>query len=205
MTETASPVCYANLSVHRFTGDELCARLDDLARLRIEVFRAWPYLYEGDMAYEREYLKRYAGAETGTIIAAVHGDNIVGAATALALNEEADYVRAPFVQAGMPTAEIFYFGESVLLPAYRGHGVGVEFFRQREAAARAFGRMACCFCAVQRPDDHPRKPVDYVPLDSFWRKRGYEKRADLVSSFTWLDIGAAQPTAKPMVYWLKRL
>ncbi len=33
------------LTVVRRTGDPLAAGLDDLARLRIEVFRASPYLY----------------------------------------------------------------------------------------------------------------------------------------------------------------
>lgn len=205
MAEPSSPVCYAGLGVHRFTGEELQARLDDLARLRIEVFRAWPYLYDGDMAYERGYLRRYAKARTGTIIAALDGEAVVGAATALALDEETEQVQAPFRAAGLDMAEIFYFGESVLLPAYRGHGIGLEFFRQREAAALAHGRRICCFCAVQRPDDHPMKPAGYRPLDDFWRKRGYEKQHGLVSSFTWRDIGATEPTAKPMVYWLKRL
>lgn len=193
------------IRVVRFTGEQMRARLDDLARLRIEVFRAWPYLYEGSLDYERRYIARYAQARTGTIVVALDGDSVVGASTALALDEEADYVRAPFMQAGMDTAQIFYFGESVLLPRYRGHGIGVTFFEQREAAARAFGYPLCCFCGVQRPDDHPMKPADYVPLDAFWGKRGYVKRPDLVASFSWRDIGDAAETAKPMVYWMKDL
>lgn len=205
MSESSSPVCYAHLSVYRCSGDELRARLDDLARLRIEVFRAWPYLYDGDMEYERDYLQRYAKAKTGTIIVAADGEAIVGAATALALEEEADYVRAPFVAAGLKTSEIFYFGESVLLAQYRGHGLGVAFFEQREAAARAHGFRLCCFCAVQRPDDHPLKPKDYTPLDAFWSKRGYTRQPQLVSSFRWQDIGDTEQTAKPMVYWMKSL
>ena len=35
------------------SGDQIDAALDDLARLRIAVFRAFPYLYHGDMEYER--------------------------------------------------------------------------------------------------------------------------------------------------------
>jgi GNAT superfamily N-acetyltransferase len=193
------------IRVVRFTGEQMRARLDDLARLRIEVFRAWPYLYEGSLDYERGYIARYANARTGTIVVALDGDAVVGASTALALDEEADYVRAPFVQAGMDTAQIFYFGESVLLPRYRGHGIGVKFFEEREAAARDFGYPLCCFCGVQRPDDHPMKPADYVPLDAFWGKRGYVKRPDLIASFSWRDIGDAAETAKPMVYWMKDL
>ena len=41
------------------TGDSVGAVLDDLARLRIAVFRDWPYLYDGDPAYERDYLRAY--------------------------------------------------------------------------------------------------------------------------------------------------
>ncbi|WP_298724450.1 GNAT family N-acetyltransferase [uncultured Ferrovibrio sp.] len=193
------------LRVARFTGDEMRARLDDLARLRIEVFRAWPYLYEGSLDYERHYLARYAAARTGTIVVAMDGETIVGASTALALEEEADFVQAPFRQAGMDISKIFYFGESVLLPQYRGHGIGVTFFTEREAAAKGFGYPVCCFCAVQRPDDHPLKPKDYQPLDDFWTRRGYRKRPDLVSTFTWQDIGETKETAKPMVYWMKEL
>lgn len=193
------------LRVVRFSGDEMRARLDDLARLRIEVFRAFPYLYEGSLDYERKYLTRYANARTGTIAVALDGDQVVGACTALALEEEADFVQAPFLEAGMDIGEIFYFGESVLLPQYRGQGIGVRFFEEREAAAREFGYPVCCFCAVARPEDHPLKPEDYVPLDNFWRNRGYEKRPELVSQFSWTDIGEQDETAKPMIYWMKRL
>lgn len=194
-----------SLRVERLEGDALRARLDDLARLRITVFRAFPYLYDGALEYERKYLPRYAEAGTGTIIIALDGEQVVGASTALALDEESDYVRAPFLKAGIDTAPVFYFGESVLLPQYRGKGIGVKFFEEREAAAARHGRSLCCFCAVQRPADHPMKPADYVPLDDFWAHRGYVKRPELVATFSWQDIGDAAETAKPMVYWMKQL
>src|SRR3546814_10522522 len=59
------------------------------------VFRAWPYLYEGSLDYERDYLARYDAASTGTLIVAFDGERIVGASSALALAEEFDYVRPP--------------------------------------------------------------------------------------------------------------
>jgi len=193
------------LRIERLSGEGLRARLDDLARLRITVFHDWPYLYEGALEYERGYLQRYADARTGTIVVALDGETVVGAATALALEEEVDYVQAPFLAAGIDLKPIFYFGESVLLKAYRGRGVGVGFFNEREAAARQHGKRLCCFCGVQRPADHPMKPADYVPLDGFWAKRGYAKRPDLVASFSWKDIGDTQQTPKSMVYWMRAL
>ena len=193
----------AGLRIECLDGDGLLARLDDLARLRITVFRDWPYLYEGDLDYERQYLQRYARARSGTIVVALDGETAVGAATALALEEEADYVQAPFIAAGLDLAPIFYFGESVLLQRYRGQGIGVAFFNEREAAARRHGKRLCCFCGVQRPGNHPLKPADYVPLDAFWGKRGYLRRPDLVAGFTWKDIGETEQTTKPMVYWMR--
>ena len=129
----------------------------------------------------------------------------MGASTALGLDEESDYVRKPFEAAGMELSRIFYFGESVLLPQYRGQGVGVRFFEEREKAARDHGYSQTAFCGVVRPDDHPARPHDYEPLDAFWGNRGYQRRGDLVATFTWQDIGDTAKTEKPMIYWMKSL
>jgi GNAT superfamily N-acetyltransferase len=193
------------LRVVRLSGETLRERLDDLAKLRMEVFRAWPYLYKGTMAYERQYLPRYAEARTGTMIVAMDGGLIVGASTALGLDEEDDYIQKPLLTAKMDLKRIFYFGESVLLPPYRGQGVGGKFFEEREKAAREHGYDRTAFCAVVRPDDHPARPRDYVPLDGFWKKRGYRKHPELVANFSWRDIGERQESDKPMVFWMKEL
>jgi GNAT superfamily N-acetyltransferase len=193
------------VTVTKLTGEALRTWLDDLGKLRIEIFRAWPYLYKGTIAYERQYLPRYAEAKTGTMIVAEDDGAIVGASTALGLDEEDDHVQQPFLDAELDLKKIFYFGESVLLPQYRGQGIGVRFFEEREKAARGHGYKEACFCSVVRPDDHPARPKDYVPLDEFWKKRGYVKRPDLTATFTWRDIGERNESDKPMVFWTKTL
>jgi hypothetical protein len=45
------------VTVRALTGPELEAALDGVASLRIAVFRDWPYLYDGSLDYEREYLR----------------------------------------------------------------------------------------------------------------------------------------------------
>jgi GNAT superfamily N-acetyltransferase len=194
-----------NVTVSQLTGDALRERLDDLAKLRIEVFRAWPYLYKGNMAYERQYLPRYAEAKTGTLIVAQDDGKIIGASSALGLDEEDDYIQKPFLDAKMDLNKIFYFGESVVLPDYRGQGIGMRFFTEREAAARGHGYSQASFCSVVRPDDHPARPKDYLPLNNFWKRRGYNQRPDLVAKFSWRDIGERGESEKPMIYWLKTL
>ena len=193
-----------NVSVRPLTGAEVAAALDDLARLRIAVFAAYPYLYDGDAAYEADYLREFAAAPDAVIVAAFDGEKIVGAATASPMAAQRAEFQAPFAARGLDVARLFYFGESVLLPQYRGHGVGHAFFDHRETRARKFGANAACFAAVIRPDDHPARPAGYQPLDAFWRKRGYAPMPGFVTELAWKEHGEAEESPKPMQYWLRR-
>ncbi|MDR5906662.1 GNAT family N-acetyltransferase [Franzmannia qiaohouensis] len=186
-------------------GHAIAPYLDALARLRIRVFRDFPYLYDGDLAYESDYLARYADCPRSLFVLAFDADTLVGAATGMPLADDLDEFRAPFEQAGFDIGSVFYYGESVLLPSYRGRGIGKAFMAEREAHARGEGFASAAFCAVERPDDHPLKPHDYVPLHGFWRSRGYERHPELATTFHWKDIGDAEETHKPMVFWLKSL
>ncbi len=193
------------LDLRRLTGAALDARLGDLARLRISVFRAFPYLYEGDLEYERSYLQHFAEAADAVIIGAFSGDSLVGCATGSALKGHHEEFSAPLEAAGIDLETTFYFGESVLEPAWRGTGVGHRFFDLREAWAREQGYRRVSFCAVCRPPDHPACPAGYTPLDEFWRRRGYRPMPGLIAHFSWRDVGAAEDTSKPMQVWMKAL
>ena len=194
------------MRVERLTGERLKSLLPDLARLRITVFRAFPYLYDGSFDYEENYLQTYVRAEDSVLVGAFDGDKVIGASTGLPLSHEPPSLTDTFTAHGFEVAKVFYFGESVLLPDYRGHGVGVAFFREREAHARTLGRFAfASFCGVVRPPEHPRRPPDYVPLDAFWHKRGFAPVPGMVGSLTWRDLDAAEETAKPMQFWVKAL
>lgn len=192
-----------SLAVRVLTGAEILAAADDLARLRMTVFAEWPYLYDGDAAYEAEYLKEFVGAPGAVLVAACDGERIVGAATAWPMAAQDAEFQAPFAAHGIEVARLFYFGESVLLRDYRGRGIGHAFFDHREAQARRCGAKAACFAAVIRPDDHPARPADYVPLDAFWRKRGYAPVEGLVATLSWREHGEAGESDKPMQCWLR--
>jgi len=186
------------------TGEAIRGAIPALADLRVCIFRGWPYLYDGDLAYEAAYLDKYAATPGALVVTATAGDGaIVGASTALPLAAAETELHAPFVAKGLALADWCYFGESLLDPAWRGRGIGVAFFAARETHAAALGLEHSCFCAVERPADHPARPADYVPLDAFWHNRGYQRRDDMTALFTWRDVGEAGETAKPMRFWTK--
>lgn len=189
------------IETRRLTGEELEKTLGALAGLRISVFRAWPYLYEGSLDYEEKYLSRYAETEGAVIVGAYDSGRLVGAATGKPLAGEYEAFQAPLKAKGFDTDKIYYMAESVLEPEYRGQGIGHLFFDEREAHAQELGFQEAVFCAVVRPDTHPMKPADYRPLDPFWTKRGYTRQEGVIVTLPWQDIGEANETDKPMQVW----
>lgn len=180
--------------------------LPDLARLRIEVFREFPYLYAGSLEYEQKYLTTYTRCPDSVVVLARDGGQVVGVSTGLPLAAETPEVQQPFIAHGFTPAEVFYCGESVLLPAYRGRGLYKAFFQGREDHARALGGFRwMALCGVVRAPDHPRRPADYAPLDPVWERFGYRKHPELITHFDWQDLDETSATPKEMVFWLKAL
>jgi len=192
------------VKIRPLSGADLETALPALARLRIEVFRAYPYLYEGSLAYEETYLRKLARARDAFIVVAETDDGeIVGCATGSGMDDQHGEFSLPLMTAGHDLPSTFYFGESVLLPDYRGHGIGHAFFDAREAHAIAHGYKRACFCAVERPADHPRRPAAYSPLDRFWQARGYAKLPGVLAHFTWPEDKAGPEITHPMAYWMR--
>lgn len=200
----------SQLTVERVTGAALEEALPDVARLRVSVFRDWPYLYAGTIEYEQGYMRRFAASAGAVIVVARDGRDVVGVATGAPLGEHTAEFVPLFAAAGYDPARVFYFGESVLLATYRGRGIGHHFFDQREAHARAAGAadqpyLWTAFCGVVRPADDARAPPGYRPLDAFWQKRGYRRAEGLVGAYSWTEIGMTAETSKPMQFWVRPL
>lgn len=194
-----------SVRVRTLVHGEIADRLADLARLRIAVFREWPYLYDGDAAYEADYLTAFAAAPYAVLVAAFDGGDIVGMATASPMAAQDAAVRDPMMAHGMDVDATFYFGESVLLPGYRGQGVGHAFFDRREAGARRAGAGMAAFCSVIRPADHPLHPASPRHHHDFWRGRGYGEVPGLTCTMRWRDIGDVSETTHVLQYWSRAL
>jgi GNAT superfamily N-acetyltransferase len=186
-----------------FLGAEILEIIPQLGALRIRVFYDFPYLYAGDLSYEQAYLKIYSESEQSIVYGLFDGTTLVGATTGMPLSCEDKSIQQPFVDHDANLSEIFYFGESILLPAYRGHGHGHQFFDVRESHALAHGYKQTVFCSVERAIHHPMRPENYVPNDRFWSKRGYTPLPNHRCSLGWVDRGEETETMKTLQFWGK--
>ena len=128
---------------------------------------------------------------------------VIGASTGNAMENEMEAVLKPFVEAGYAPNEFYYFAESVLLPSFRGQGIGKEFMQARLAKAKQQNKKYAAFCSVIRAGHTP--PVNYNSPEHLWQKIGFKKHPELLSYFSWKDIGNEFETKKPLVYWIKEL
>lgn len=186
------------LRIETLTGPAILPALPALARLRITVFREPPYLYDGNETSEATHLADFANSPGAAMVVARDGSALVGCSTCLPLSEAGASVTAPFRALGYDLTRFIYFGESVLLPAYRGQGAGVAFFTRREAHALAQPNIDyACFCAVRRENAPALAP--------FWRNRGYTPYPDLVCQMRWKQVDSAKEVENSLSFWLKSL
>jgi GNAT superfamily N-acetyltransferase len=194
----------ATPDVNVLTGSAILPWLPQVAALRIAVFRDFPYLYDGDFDYEAKYLATYARSPDSVFVLARDGERVVGASTGIPLADDSEAFQRPFIARGMPVAEVFYCGESVLLGEYRGLGIGHRFFDEREAHARRLGRFRLiAFAAVDRDADDPRRPPGHRDNDAFWRKRGYLRQPDMRMKLAWKELGEPVESEKSLTFWLR--
>ncbi|GJM34221.1 MAG: GNAT family acetyltransferase [Saprospiraceae bacterium] len=192
--------------IKSFTQADARPFKNDLARLRIQVFREFPYLYDGSLEYEENYLETLFQSNDSIMVIAFDGEQVIGASTGMPLENETPDIQQPWIDHQQEISKVFYFSESVLLKKYRGQGIGVQFFQEREAWARkllSFTKLT--FCGVVRADDHPQRPKDYFPLDEFWKKRGFSKQDGYICYLSWKEVGESQESKKALQFWSKDL
>ncbi len=101
-------------------GSEIKKHIEDLGCFRIEIFKEYPYLYDGDMQYEKEYLSRYLKSIESILILLKDSQGFVGACTGIPLKDEDTEFIKPFQENRIE--EIFYIGKIMVRKDSRGKG-----------------------------------------------------------------------------------
>ena len=66
------------MEIRLLHGAAIAPYIDDLARLRLTVFREFPYLYDGTPEYEADYLANYARSGRSLVVLALDDGKVVG-------------------------------------------------------------------------------------------------------------------------------
>jgi GNAT superfamily N-acetyltransferase len=187
------------------TGSAVAESLDDIALLRITIFREFPYLYDGRREEESLYLQVYAKAPDTTILTMSDSGKIIGAATGIPLRHEHQELLEPFAGTVYPLDEIYYVGELLFYPEYRNRGLGMRLLARMEEQVRSMGSYRYLTCAtVVRPDDHPLRPAAYLPINRFLTVAGFLPLSEIMTEFPWLETDGAT-RSHPMNFWIKEL
>lgn len=179
--------------------------LAEIARLRITIFKEFPYLYKGSREIEIKYLQAYAEAPDACVFVVRDGDAVIGAVTGIPLSGEPASFTAPFAGSPFSLDTIYYLGEVLFSPAYRGQGLGSRILKEFEDHVRALGRYRHLACAtIERPEDHPLRPSDYHPIDGLLTRVGLTRHPELRVTLPWPDLDG-NVTENTMVFWMKEL
>lgn len=208
LTPSCRTMCWSNdagLRVFHLQGCDARPHFADMARLRIELFREFPYLYQGDVDYEKAYLETYFSCPETNVLLVYAADAMIGFSTSIPLSSELPEIRAPYERCGLDTAEFLYLGEALLETPFRGQGILRVFHEFHENAARRAGKRFTTLMTVDRPDDHPLRPAGHTPMDVLLAHFGYEKLPGCAVCMEWHQADTCQTELNTLSVWLKEL
>ncbi len=191
------------INYKKIQGQEIQDYIDDIARLRIQVFREFPYLYDGNEVYEKEYLKKFAEINESIVVLALDNDKVIGAFTSLPMRFEQEGVKREIPSDWIENA--FYLSEIVLEKTYRKQGIGRTMFQMmldKINTLQNYNRIL--FAAIERDENHPNKPLDYITNDKIWNKQGFQK-THFHSEISWKEINEETESSKKLSIWEKEI
>ncbi len=195
-----------NIKIVSSHGGEIKNLIPDIARLRIEVFAEYPFLYDGDLDYEYKYLEKYDSTGNAIVVAAYDNDKIIGVSTGYPLADQSEELKQVFQKSKRDVNDSFCLNEAVLEKGYRGKGIGGRLIDQIETFAKGFKqyKYMSLFTSL-RPVDDPKRPKEYRPLGPFWAARGFCEHPELTFEVPYKEIGNDKETLHKMVFWTKEI
>jgi hypothetical protein len=195
-----------DIKIRTLHGAGIKTYIPSIVKVRTEVLKEYPYMRTCHAEEDTQYFRYLSKSKDSIAVLVFDGPKIIGVTTGIPLDEQLPAFQKPFLEKDLKPSDYYYFGVCTLLKPYRGRGIAHHFFDLREEHAKHLKRFnKICLSTVARPKNHPRKPKDYVSLDSFWKKRGYVERKDLMGQLPWKDVEEKTPSPKSLVFWVKEI
>lgn len=187
--------------------------LDLIAAWRITYYREFPYLYVGNFEGEQAYLDLYQQEKLSSLFLAKYNQEIVGFTIGMPLltleilgeifdiNHLVNWLK----QNNMSERSVYYFGEFMTHPLFRGKGICHQLLHQIEQFAIQNNFSVASLITVIRKSNHRLKNADYQEFN--WEKTGFKKTGLVINSVypTLLENGRIENTVNEMDFWIKYL
>ena len=191
------------LRIESLSGSAATAKLGEWARLRIEIFSEYPYLYEGATKGEQAYLSTYLRTPRARILGLFEGAHVGGMATMAPLDACEDFAEDVVKATGLAPKTCLYVGDIIFEPRYRGRGLFNVCFNAAEDWGRAHGFSHIVAAAIRTSPTDAGRPQDYRPIAGLFARVGLEKLSGVSMTATYPSTLSHRPEPHVLEYWHK--
>lgn len=198
------------VTIEVYVGKDSLDYIETISKLRIEIFKEYPYLYKGDLAYENNYMQGYTQDKRAMIVIAKVDGVLAGVSTGIPLISDSEIVadaKKCFSQQDVEIGDYYYYGEVIVLPEFRGMSLTTKLYEAQNELVKSWGYKHVCILTVVREPDHPLKPNNYVSKDKMWEHLGFFRRK-LTVDYHWPTIQpdkSVQNVNNTLEFWAKDL
>lgn len=199
-----------SLRIDIYVGADSLEFIETVSKVRIDVFKDYPYLYEGDLEYEKKYVQGYTADSKAMIAIARIDGKIAGVSTGIPLISDSEIVadaKKVFAKDQVDIGDYYYYGEIIVLPEFRGKSIASRLYAEQDAVVKTWGFKHVCILTVVREQDHPLKPENYKSPDSMWKHLGFF-RNNLTVEYHWPTIQidkTVRDVNNTLEFWTKSL
>lgn len=199
-------LCSEEIKIQVFKGKEIAPYVQDISELRLDFFRNYPYLYDGEIVSDKEYVQMYPNSEHAILVVAKDNEKVIGVVTGLPMDEAPEDIKNFIDDKKMPSKNVFYLGEIVLNKEYAGDNLENKMYNEFERTVKNTGNATQIYLfEIETQKNDPRKPSNYVSIEDFWQAQGFSQNPELITQFSWKEIGSSETKNHPMVLWKKDL
>lgn len=194
----------------KHTGKDVAKFTTLIANYRISFFKKFPYLYEGNMEYESNYLEGILNEKKSLLVVIQFNNSPIGISTSYPLTTEADILTETyekFISENKKPEEYFYYSEIILSDDHRQKGLSKTVYEIQEDYAKTLGFKKICLATVLREKNDIRKPLDYRDSDGLWENLGFSK-TKIIIDYEWPTIqfdSSIQKNKNKMIFWEKNV
>ncbi len=182
-------------------GNQITDIIPTIAKLRIKSFKGYPYLYNGTLESELEYLELYKNNEHALVVQESESAETVMliGAPLIDIFPEAKTI----FESAQYNADECYYAEEVVLPLANMPLI-LEAF---EAQVIKWNYKNLCLITVKEEENHPLKPENYQSIEPLFEELGFSKTDLSISAAysTFCAGGSVQQRGHEFVFWIKKL